>query len=253
MKNWLRPSPHHRPDIWGPWTTLAFGVAIAAVFVLVQFGIVFAYVLYQGVRGAHIPLHSVAVRFSDNGLAFALITIASAGVCSALTWWVARLRKGGGPSDYLGMRRVRVRALLAWLTVAAGLIFVSDLVEPLLRHPRGPDFTLSIYRSAAFAPLLWFAMVIAAPVFEELFFRGFLLQGLRYSKLGPVVAVVLTALVWAISHGQYSGAEIAEIFVFGLVLGMARVRTESIYTPIAMHAFVNLVTLMQAALIVSGR
>ncbi len=232
--------------------TLVFGVAIAAVFVLVQMATVYAFVLYEAAGGLHVSLHTVAARLGDNGLAFALVTIASGLVCSTLTWWVARLRGGAGASEYLGIRRIRAGTLLAWLLVTAGLLFASDLAEPLLKDPRGPDFTLTMYRSATSAPLLWFAMVIAAPVFEELFFRGFLLQGLRYSKLGPVLAVVLTSLVWATSHGQYSPTEIAEIFAFGLVLGIARVRTESIYTPIAMHAFVNLVTLVQAAMIVTG-
>lgn len=252
MMIWQRPSLRHQPVVWGLWTTLAFGAAIAVVFMLTQLGIVFAYAFYEATRGSQVSLHAVAVRFSADGLYFALVTSASAGVCSVLTWWAARLRKGISPMDYLGLRRVKVRVLLAWMTVTAVLMFVSDLAEPLLKHPRGSEFTLAIYRSATFVPLLWFAIVIAAPVFEELFFRGFLLQGLRYSKLGPAVAVVLTALGWAISHSQYSDAEITEIFIFGLVLGTARLRTESVFMPIAMHAFVNLVTLFQAALIIGG-
>ncbi len=252
MKNWLHPSLRRQSNIWGLWMTLLFGAAIAAVFVLVQLATAYVFVLYEAAGDLHVSAHTVEFRLDDNGLAFALVTIASGVVCSTLTWWVVRLRTGAGAFEYLGTRRIRAGTLLAWLLVTAGLIFASDLVEPLLKDPRGPDFTLAMYRSATSAPLLWFAMVVVAPAFEELFFRGFLLQGLRYSKLGPVLAVVLTSLAWATSHGQYSSAEISEIFVFGLVLGVARVRTESLYTPIAMHAFVNLVTLIQAALAVAG-
>jgi len=145
-----------------------------------------------------------------------------------------------------------LRELLAWLTLTLLLVFASDLIEPYLTHPRGPDFTLAIYKSAVYAPLLWIAMVIAAPAFEELFFRAFLYQGLRYTRLGITGAVLLTSLGWAVVHSQYSGSEIIEIFVFGVVLGAARVSTGSVYTTIAMHAFANLITMIQAAVSVGG-
>ena len=41
------------------------------------------------------------------------------------------------------------------------------------------------------------------PVFEELFFRGFLLEGFRRTFLGTTGAVVLTSLLWAVIHTQY--------------------------------------------------
>ncbi|MDA8363439.1 MAG: CPBP family intramembrane metalloprotease [Gammaproteobacteria bacterium] len=247
-----RPSLRHRPDIWGPGRTLAFGVAIAAAFLLVQLGVIFACALYEVEHGQQTSVRAAAAGLSDNGLVFSLATVASAGACTVCTWGAARLRKGSDPADYLGMHRVPARALMAWLAVTLALMAVSDLVEPLIRNPQGPEFTLSLYRSATLAPLFWFAIVIAAPVFEELFFRGFLLQGLRWSRLGPVAAVILTALAWALSHAQYSRPEVAEIFIFGLFLGMARLRTDSIYPPIAMHAFVNLATLIQAAMVVGS-
>jgi membrane protease YdiL (CAAX protease family) len=37
------------------------------------------------------------------------------------------------------------------------------------------------------------------------------------------------------------------VFVFGLVLGAARVRTRSLVTPIAMHAFFSGIALLQTA------
>ena len=236
-----------RPDVWGPWITLAIGAGIAAVFVLVQLVIVYAGVLYRTRHGQPASMPAVAASMGDNGLAFSIVTLASSITCCMLTWWAAKLRKSATAADYLGMHAVRAGQLLAWTGVAAGLMAVSDLAEPLLKNPQGPDFTLSLYRSADFIPLLWVAAVIAAPAFEELFFRGFLLQGLRYSRIGPVGAVVLTSLVWAASHGQYSHGEIVEIFIFGLFLGIARIRTGSIYTSFAMHAFVNMATLVQAA------
>ncbi len=237
-------------DTWGPWATLAFGIVIAAVFILIQLGTLFLYGAYESYRDPTVELRTLTEGLARNGLFFSIVTCASAGVCSCLVFFVAWLRRGATARDYLGLHRVQPRILLAWLAITPLLVFASDLVEPYLKHARGQDFTLGMYESAYFLPLLWIAMVIAAPVFEELFFRAFLLQGLRHSKIGTAGAVAVTALVWAVAHSQYSGSEIIEVFVFGVVLGAARVRTRSVYSPIAMHALANLITMIQVAIAV---
>jgi membrane protease YdiL (CAAX protease family) len=106
---------------------------------------------------------------------------------------------------------------------------------------------VEIYDSAHFVPLLWGAVIVAAPVFEEIFFRGFLLEGLRRSRLGSGGAVVLTALSWAALHIQNGSYEISLIFSLGLALGWVRLRTHSLYPALAMHALVNLVDILQMA------
>ena len=42
-----------------------------------------------------------------------------------------------------------------------------------------------------------------------------------------------------IHGGQYNVYELAQIFVLGMVLGLARMRTQSLFTPIVMHAANN--------------
>jgi hypothetical protein len=95
--------------------------------------------------------------------------------------------------------------------------------------------------------LLWVAVALAAPLFEELFFRGFLFRGLCGSALGAAGAIVVTAALWALIHVQYDGYEIASIFAFGLVLGIARHRSGSTWTPIGMHALLNFIAMTQVA------
>jgi membrane protease YdiL (CAAX protease family) len=59
--------------------------------------------------------------------------------------------------------------------------------------------------------------------------------------------VVITSLLWALIHLQYGPYEISTVFILGLILGVARLTTGSIYTSIAMHAFVNLVATAEVA------
>jgi len=47
---------------------------------------------------------------------------------------------------------------------------------------------------------LWFAMVVAAPVVEEMLFRGLMYRGLAESRVGVVGAMLLTSVVFGLAH-----------------------------------------------------
>ena len=93
-------------------------------------------------------------------------------------------------------------------------------------------------------------MIVAAPLFEEIFFRGFLFQGIRHSKLGAVGAIVITAAVWAMIHMQYNAFQMSLIFLGGLLLGTARLKTDSIQPTIVMHVLWNIIALIETAVVV---
>ena len=78
-------------------------------------------------------------------------------------------------------------------------------------------------------------------------FRGFLFKGLLYSKAGPVGAVVLSSLIWSALHMQYDLYGMATIFAGGLLLGLARLKSNSIYVPIVMHALWSLIATIETA------
>jgi hypothetical protein len=86
-------------------------------------------------------------------------------------------------------------------------------------------------------------VAVAAPIFEELVFRGFMYSGFERS-LGALPAVLLTSAIFTMMHFQYNYYELLHIFVLGLVLAWARMRTQSLWTPIAMHAVNNGLAIM---------
>ncbi|HUD72148.1 MAG TPA: CPBP family intramembrane glutamic endopeptidase, partial [Dongiaceae bacterium] len=90
------------------------------------------------------------------------------------------------------------------------------------------------------------AIGIAGPIAEELAFRGIALWRLRTMRLGTAGAVVVTSLLWTALHFQYEPAVLAQIFLDGLVLGAARVRTGSLGAPIAMHVTGNLFSIAES-------
>ncbi len=101
-------------------------------------------------------------------------------------------------------------------------------------------------------PLLWLAVVLFAPFFEEAFFRGFLFAGLEHSRLGAVGTVLLTSFVWASLHFQYNLIGMATIVILGLVLGTVRFKTHSLWPTILIHAFWNAAALMATAVSMKG-
>jgi membrane protease YdiL (CAAX protease family) len=81
--------------------------------------------------------------------------------------------------------------------------------------------------------LMVLLLVVAAPVLEEFLFRGFLLHrwGTRWN---PPVAVLMTSVLFGILHGNVIG-----LTLFGLVMALLYLRTNSLGVAIAIHALNN--------------
>jgi CAAX protease family protein len=146
------------------------------------------------------------------------------------------------------VRRCAARSVLVACAVAAALAAASDLLSWAIGRPLVPPFVAETYATALSVPLMVLATVIAAPLMEELFFRGFLLSALGVRGVSPLVSGVLVSFVWAAIHAQYDLYGIGTIFVTGLILSAVRFRYDSIVPTIAMHALVNTVAFVEAAI-----
>lgn len=85
-------------------------------------------------------------------------------------------------------------------------------------------------------PLGIIAVVIMAPIVEELLFRGAIQGHLLRKWKHPAGAIVLSSLIFGVVHGNWVQAPFA--FVTGLALGWMYYRTGSLLPGILMH-FVN--------------
>lgn len=79
-------------------------------------------------------------------------------------------------------------------------------------------------------------MALIPAIGEEFFFRGLLLGDLLKGKVHPAIAIPVTGLIFAISHGQYDNT--LAIFALGSFLGYLYYVSGSLWLPIAAH-FVN--------------
>ena len=77
------------------------------------------------------------------------------------------------------------------------------------------------------------AIVVVAPVVEEILFRGFLLH--RWAaRWGTTTGVILSSALFAILHVELVGH-----FIFGVTMAALYARTQSLWVPIAAHAANN--------------
>jgi membrane protease YdiL (CAAX protease family) len=168
----------------------------------------------------------------------ALIGIASVG-------WASFYRR---PGELLGDRfRLGLGALgmasIGWLVVFGLQILLGVLVVMLLGPDAAPDaggLPLEVVEGPPWSLIL--TVVVVAPVAEELYFRGFLLQGL-WRSFGPRWATFVSAVVFGLFH--FSGARLQTVLpmvsatLIGLVFGYLFVRTRNLAVTVLAHALVN--------------
>jgi len=82
--------------------------------------------------------------------------------------------------------------------------------------------------------------VVAAPVVEEMIFRGFLFSAIR-DNLGSRGAVLLSALAFSLVHGNWFA--ILPLFLLGMILAWSFEWSKSLTVPITIHMVQNAVTI----------
>jgi len=187
----------------------------------------------------------LAESLQSNGFFLSIATCVTSAFCLGLTVLFARLRKGLTVKEYLALNGVPRKVLLTWLLLLMLFIACSDGFTLLLGRPIITDIMVNAYETAHLVSLLWIAIVVVAPLFEEAFVRGFIFRGIQQSKLGNIGAVVITALLWSSIHIQYDIYDRARILASGILIGIARLRSESLYLAIAMHSTMNLIGMIQ--------
>ncbi len=234
----LTASP--KPALWGFWPTVGLSAIIAATTLIVQVIITFSVLIVAKIQSPGINIKHFIHSLPSNGLFLSVSMLVSAPVVIGLTLLFIRFRKGAAIREYLGLHNFRWKGLLKWEAVLLLFLLVEALITNYLNRPVS-EFMINAYKTAYSTPLFWFVIVVSTPIYEEIFFRGFLFTGFRNSRLGPVGAITITSFLWALVHTQYDIYGMSIIFAVGLLLGYARLRSDSIYASVAMHSLMNLI------------
>ncbi len=138
-------------------------------------------------------------------------------------------------------------SVLLYLATLPLLWFYSLLYQIFLEQ-LGHSFYLQDVTQVFLAPMSWpvragviFAAVVAAPVFEEIVFRGILFPWLvRRTGFWPGVAIV--SALFAVMHVHVPS--LLPLFLLSTAFCVAYARTRSLWVPIGMHACFNGVTIV---------
>ena len=237
---------------WGAWATVGWGVVILIAFFIFQGFVYLGFIAVEAVRNPDLSFDAMVKSIGMNGFVISVTSCVTTPLSIGLIVLFVWLRQGPSVNRYLGLNAVMLRTMLMWLAILILFALASDSLTRLLGRPIVPEFMVQIYETASVAPLLWIALIVAAPLFEEIFFRGFLFEGFQHSKLGPIGTVLLTSLGWTVLHLQYGAYELVTIFLLGILFGVARLKAKSIYPPLAMHALFNLFAMVQLSSLVGS-
>ena len=234
---------------WGAGATLGLALVIGVVFLLLQVVVVVVFFAFDMSRNPDFDAKAFLTGVEHDGLLLAVATTVTSLLTTGLIALLVKMRKGPSVRDYLCLAPIGPRSALPWLAATLVLLAASDGLTYALGRPLVPEVMVDMYRTAGFPPLFWLAIVAMAPLFEEVFFRGFVFAGLERSRLGGLGAVLVTALAWAAIHLQYDAYGIATIFVIGLLLGTVRLKTRSVLLTIALHATINAIAGLELVLL----
>ena len=229
---------------WGFWATLGWAV--------LAFGLGASIITTAVVWFHWGQLDRVADVQDDPWFPLQLIAINAVQIVVV----AAAARAAGWPaSRYLGLDRPHRRDVVHGIAAVILMLLALELLTYLLGRAHVTPFQTDSYRAASQAgtlALLWFAFVIAAPLGEEIVFRGFVFRGWAASRLGVIGTIVVTSSVFAIAHTQYDWFGTFQTFCMGALFGWLRWRSGSTTVTILLHMLINFVATVWTALKVAG-
>ncbi len=137
--------------------------------------------------------------------------------------------------------------------IAIPAVLIISLINQQIWHGQGgsnPLLYLALQAQDKVALSVFFITAsIAAPVFEEIMFRGFLLPSLtRYLPVST--SIIISGFLFAIAHLSLS--EVLPLATLGIILGVVYTRSRNLLAPMLLHSLWNSGTLISLFVLGSG-
>lgn len=142
----------------------------------------------------------------------------------------------------------RIYFAFVFAAVMGYRIFYSCSIEILMKDVKINPVVQKAFDELAISPIvLILSVAIIAPIFEEVLFRGIILNGMN-KFLNSKIAVVISALLFALMHMNL--VQGVNTFFLGIILGFIYIKTKSIYLSIFGHFINNTIGLIVPEIIV---
>lgn len=176
-----------------------------------------------------------------------LVFVVGQGLAGVIGWFaipIIVLRRRNTP-QLLRWRRPSLGDLVSAAT-ALGIIYITlfiyvTIVEALGQDQLVPQSTIDegrLYHHTSVIIALGILVILAAPIYEETFARGFVLGGLR-RNWGILPAFLISAAVFSALHADLGS--MIPFAIAGVILGLLYVRTDSLTAPTIAHIGFNVI------------
>ncbi len=204
--------------------------------------------------GPEVLLYAASLGVASSGAAGTKVTTGSAialvvvslvvyGWQTAAAWFFSLRTAGRGLAAW-GFR-LPTRAYFWTIPTALAVVYGVSIVHDMVIHPKQQDIVGEFPHSGIGVTLFVILAVVMAPVFEEVFFRGFLFRAFA-SSWGWLPGAAVSAGVFGIAHAQVD--VFIPLFALGLTLAWVYKRTGSLWTSISLHALFNGISVLAWAL-----
>lgn len=125
------------------------------------------------------------------------------------------------------------------MTAAVSVNVIVSLSGLAYFSPKYQQVSQMIYSGGLFMEIV--SAVIAAPILEELLFRGMIYARLR-DLCGAKWAIIISAAFFGIFHGNL--VQFVYAFIIGLMLAYVYEKLKTIWAPIVFHVGANLISVL---------
>lgn len=181
------------------------------------------------------PVNLMLDKVLGKELSFLVFYLLAMGILFGIVH--RKRKKQTGINSYnfsLSSLKIMILVSISVIAIQTGIILpiVNSLPMPELMQE------LLLELSSRKGIFTFIALVIAAPIMEELIFRGIILDGLlkRYS---PVKSIILSSVLFGILH--LNPWQFVSAFIGGLFIGWVYYRTRKLSLSILIHSVNNLV------------
>ncbi|HEX5762196.1 MAG TPA: type II CAAX endopeptidase family protein [Solirubrobacterales bacterium] len=231
MEGKLATAPVERPARF-PYATWGPGAATIGLFVALSVQSVFAGValaIDNPVGEEDLSAAAAVVLQTIGALAFVAIPLVIATM--GRVPWREALRR-------LGLRRFGRSAWLYMLAAVGAYLVFAAVYVALVGEPEQEDIA-DTFGSLPFQILL---IAVAAPISEEVFFRGMIFGGMR-RRMPMLLAALLSGAVFGGLHAFTGISAVPPLIAFGFILALLYEKIGSIMPGILLHALNNSVAL----------
>lgn len=154
--------------------------------------------------------------------------------------------KKGIKTYFISNKEVSSSFILSGAFASIGVGIISSiifLIYSMMFNSQGidipsPDF--SIPKERIYLILFFSYTCVIAPVFEEIIFRGFILNNMR--KFGNITAIIITSVFFSMFH--FNLVQLVNPILMGIILSFIAIKSESIIPSIIVHMFNNIMAMI---------